>query len=215
MRAGILHPETDSGNLDPIFRLRHEVFKERLGWEVRSINGRETDDFDTAEAVYGAAYDGTGEIEGCFRLLPTTGRYMLKDTFGELLHGAPAPCDPRVLESSRFAVLPRQWRHNSRLALVEVTAELLVTQITYCLEQGVEKVVSVTDVRFERVLKAAGLICQRYGPPIRIGSTLAVAGWLDAHEETLRNVEAIRLGTLDKMAMPKPAAHRAPHVSAA
>ncbi len=183
----------DPSILDAIFRLRAEVFAERLGWDVVSHNGREMDDFDIPDAVYGAVFnDEDEEIEGCFRFLPTTGRYMLKNTFPELLHGRPAPHDPRVLESTRFAVLPRGWRHNQKLGLVDITAQLLIAQLEYCLARGIEKVVSVTDVRFERILRAAGLLCQRFGPPIRMGKMLVVAGWLEATVENLRSVEAAR-----------------------
>ena len=34
---------------------------------------------------------GPGTLRGCWRLLPTEGPYMLKDSFPELLHGAEAP----------------------------------------------------------------------------------------------------------------------------
>lgn len=183
----------DSSILDAIFRLRAEVFAERLGWDVVSYNGREMDDFDTHDAVYGAVYnDDDDEIEGCFRFLPTTGRYMLKDVFPELLYGSPAPNDPSILESTRFAVLPRGWRYNQKLALIDITAQLLIAQLKYCLAYGFKKVVSVTDVRFERILRGAGLLCQRYGPPIRMGKMLVVAGWLEATEENLHSVEAAR-----------------------
>lgn len=211
MSGQIIDPKscTDPAMLDAIFRLRHQVFKERLGWDVRSIDGRERDEFDTVDAVYGAVYDGDGEIEGCFRFLPTTGPYMLKDLFSDLLHGEPAPCDPNILESTRFAVLPREWRHNGRLAVVDVTAQLLITQLSYCLERGIEKVVSVTDVRFERILKGAGLLCERYGPPVRIGKMLAVAGWLRATEENLSNVETAHARIVE-MSLPPAAASEMP-----
>lgn len=184
---------SDPSILDSIFRLRAEVFEERLGWDVVSHNGREIDDYDTADAVYGAVYnDDDDEIEGCFRFLPTTGRYMLKDTFPELLHGQPAPNDPGILESTRFAVLPRGWRYNQKLSLIDITAQLLIAQLEYCLARGIEKVVSVTDVRFERILRGAGLLCRRFGPPIRMGKMLVVAGWLEATEENLRSVQVAR-----------------------
>ena len=181
----------DDARLGEMFKLRHGVFKERLGWDVQSRDGREFDEFDTADAVYGVVYDDDhGDIEGCFRLLPTTGLYMLGDVWPELLHGRPAPRDQQVLESSRFAVLPSAWHYNSKLALLKVTAELLALQLSYCLDNGICSVVSVTDVRFERVLRAAGLVCERFGPPLPIGNTRAVAGWLEATEENLAGVNA-------------------------
>ena len=35
-----------------MYRLRHEVFHERLGWEVTDDNGMEHDEFDRADPVY-------------------------------------------------------------------------------------------------------------------------------------------------------------------
>jgi len=193
MASQIIDPKTPGSALllDDIYKLRHTVFKERLGWEVESENGRERDQFDTADAIFGALHsEEDGALEGCFRLLPTTGPNMLADVFAELLHGQPAPRDPRVLESSRFAVLPSGWHHNSMRALLIVTAELLIAQLNYCMERGIQVVVSVTDVRFERILRKSGLQCERFGPPLRIGCTLAVAGWLKATQENLDSVEA-------------------------
>lgn len=181
----------DDARLGEMFKLRHGVFKERLGWDVQSRGGREFDEFDTADAKYGVVYDDHhGDIEGCFRLLPTSGPYILGDVWPELLHDRPAPRDQQVLESSRFAVLPNAWHYNSKLALLKVTAELLALQLSYCLDNGIRSVVSVTDVRFERVLRAAGLACERFGPPLSVGNTRAVAGWLEATEENLAGVSA-------------------------
>lgn len=189
-------------------RLRHEVFEKRLGWDVHSIQGIEFDDFDLPETVYGAVADDDGRLEGCFRLLPTTGRYMLKDVFPQLLHGAPAPMADDVLETSRFAVLPSAWRHNAKASLVLLTARLLAVQLTYCLERNVRTVLAATDLRFERLLGAAGLECRRFGPPLRVGKTHAVAGWMAPTEENLARVEATfaRLADQEEMAEALPIA---------
>lgn len=164
--------------LDRIYQLRSEVFADNLGWEVGTLCKREIDEFDTAEAVYGAVTDESSELEGCFRLLPTTGRYMLKDVFPQLLHGHPAPEEASVWESSRFAVLPSVLKGRGVAGLNEVTAHLLLQQIQFCLERDIHTVVSVTDLRFERVLRAAGLRSERFGPPLQVGITKAVAGWM-------------------------------------
>jgi acyl homoserine lactone synthase len=177
--------------IDRIYRLRYRVFKEHMGWEVESLCGREIDRFDTEDAVYGAVADESGNLQGCFRLLPTTGPYMLKEVFPELLHGQTAPEDTRVLESSRFAVLPEHVAGSFVAALYAATARLLALQITYCLERGVRTVVSVTDIRFERVLKGAGLRCERFGPPLGIGTTQGVAGFMHPTEENLASVKDV------------------------
>lgn len=168
----------DARLLDRIYQLRSEVFADNLGWEVGTLCRREIDEFDTPDSVYGAVTDEFGDLEGCFRLLPTTGRYMLKDVFASLLHGHPAPVDAGIWESSRFAVLPSVLKGRGVAGLNEVTAHLLLQQIQYCLEHDIHTVVSVTDLRFERVLRAAGLKSERYGPPLDMGVTRAVAGWM-------------------------------------
>lgn len=181
----------DGSLLDAVFRLRHTVFGERCQWDVQSLHGREIDQFDTAEAIYGVSVGRGGVLNGTYRLLPTTGPYMLRDIFPELLHGQPAPEDPGILESSRFAVLPPA-EFPTRAGILFVSADLLASQLRTCLEMGVHTVVSVTDVRFEKVLRQCGLGCERYGEPIRIGKSLAVAGWMRPTEEELRRVEARR-----------------------
>lgn len=182
----------NGGLLDAVFRLRHTVFGERCQWDVQSLHGREIDSFDTPEAIYGVSVGQHGILNGTYRLLPTTGPYMLRDIFPELLHGQPAPEDPRILESSRFAVLPPAEFASTRSGIFYVSADLLASQLRTCLELDVHTVVSVTDVRFEKVLRQCGLGCERYGDPIRIGKSLAVAGWMHPTEKELRRVEARR-----------------------
>jgi len=182
----------DARLLDRIYQLRAEVFAAHLGWDVATLCRREIDDFDTPAAVYGAVSAEYGdELEGCFRLLPTTGPYMLKDVFPQLLHGHPAPQDVRIMESSRFAVRPSVLKGRGIAGLNEVTAHLLILQIQYCLAHDIHTVVSVTDLRFERVLRSAGLGCDRYGPPLQVGVTKAVAGFMHPSPANLASVWAV------------------------
>lgn len=187
--------------VDRIYQLRHRVFRDALGWDVQCLHGREIDPFDTGAAVYGVVQDHA-QVEGCFRLLPTTGPYMLRDIFPQLLHGQSAPEDPHVWESSRFAVMPAPWRGGTLGGLIAVTGELLMAQIAWCLEHDVRRVVSVTDVAFERVLRSAGLRCERFGPPVQIGVTRAVAGWMEPREEQIAAIKRC----LDRLADAGPVA---------
>ena len=97
--------ETALTDLEAMFRLRYEVFHEKLGWEVQVTNGMERDHFDDLpDVTYIMGKGEGGTVDACWRLLPSTGPYMLKDTFPELLHGQPAPQAADVWELSRFAV---------------------------------------------------------------------------------------------------------------
>ena len=182
---------TMSRKLDGMFRLRHEVFKERLAWDVGSRAGKERDIFDDLDPVYIVCEDD-GDVLGSWRLLPTTGPYMLKDVFPELLHGIQAPTAPDVWEISRFTVSKRIIGNDSLGTINQVTNLLLEQLFTFAARRDIKRIVAVADVRFERILKRAGLLTQRFGPPLQIGVTKAISGYADVSE---LNVRRMQLGT--------------------
>ena len=112
--------------LDQMFQLRHRVFKERMEWDVNSRNGKERDVYDLLRPVYLLATDESGRVEGTWRLLPTTGPYMLRDTFAELLAGEAAPARADVWELSRFALAPAHPGDRRQARLAEVVGRSLV-----------------------------------------------------------------------------------------
>jgi acyl homoserine lactone synthase len=192
MLASIIEmPESGAANsqrLEGMFRLRHEVFKERLDWEVGSQSGRERDMFDDLDPVY-IVCEEQGEVLGSWRLLPTTKPYMLKDVFPELLYGMPAPEAPDVWEISRFAVSKRV-AGNESLGTVKTVTNLLLEQLfKFAAQRDIKRIVAVADVRFERILKRAGLLTHRYGPPMEIGVTRAVSGFADVSDLNLRRMQ--------------------------
>jgi acyl homoserine lactone synthase len=110
-RAALLH---ESELTLGMHRLRGRVFKDRLDWDVAVSNGLEIDEYDTFKPTYLLLLEQT-EVVGCVRLLPTTGRNMLADTFPVLLDGNAAPRAARIWESSRFALTPRVRRQQQRM----------------------------------------------------------------------------------------------------
>jgi len=174
--------------LDSMFRLRHEVFGERLAWDVGSTAGRERDLFDELDPVY-IVCEQDGEVLGSWRLLPTTGPYMLKDVFPQLLHGTPPPIATDVWEISRFAVSKRVAGNGSLGTIRAVTQMLLEQLFTFAARRRISRIVAVTEVRFERVLGRAGLLTERFGPPLRIGKTMAVSGFADVSDLNLRRMQ--------------------------
>ena len=61
-----------------MFRQRHKVFKERLKWQVPSVDGLEFDEYDHPETLYLLCHDDAGRQIGSARILPTTGPYSSK-----------------------------------------------------------------------------------------------------------------------------------------
>lgn len=184
-----------SAQLEGMFRLRHEVFKERLDWEVGSQAGKERDMFDDLDPVY-IVCEHQGEVLGSWRLLQTTRPYMLKDVFPELLYGQAAPEAPDVWEISRFAVSKRVATNESLGTINTVTNLLLEQLFTFAARRQISRIVAVADVRFERILKRAGLLTQRFGPPMQIGVTRAISGYADVSD---LNVRRMRLGTREAL----------------
>jgi len=190
------HPELDMPSIKGMYELRHAVFHDRLGWDVTSDNGMEYDIFDQANPTYVLVKDKyKGDIKGCWRLLPSTGPYMLKDTFPQLLHGQAAPQKETIWELSRFA-LARSSHEVPVFGLGEISVWMLQTVVQFALQNNIERYITVTTVAIERLMNKLGLNIHRFGPPIRIGNVMTVACWFYID----RHTEAVALGQIPRTA---------------
>jgi acyl homoserine lactone synthase len=164
--------------------LRSRVFKERLAWEVEVAAGMEVDSFDALRPTYLLLRGPTGSVSGCVRLLPSVGPNMLRDTFPILLDGQMAPSAPDVWESSRFA-LEQAHIDQGAQAVARPTYQLFAGMVEFGLCRKLSSIVTVTDVRMERILRRAHWPLKRIGPPRPIGKTKAVAGHLEISDAAL------------------------------
>jgi acyl homoserine lactone synthase len=174
-----------------MFELRHEVFYDKLGWEVNSLDGLEIDIFDTKQdPVYVVSQGYDGEVYGCGRILPTTGTYMLGEVFPELLRGEKLPHSPFVWELSRLAVSPALGvgRENPQASMCACTFDLLCRGFRFGEENGIQQYVFVTSVAMERMLQRAGLKMTRFGDgkAVKFGKVLSVACRMDISVENRR-----------------------------
>ena len=154
-----------------MYRLRYLVFRERLKWQVDTVGELELDQFDLCDPVYVIAKQAH-QVQGCWRLLPTTGPYMLKDTFPALLHGRAAPGDEQTWELSRFAVRRGPARAfgfgSTPMAMMQQT-------LAYAQAHGIARYVTVTTPALERLLKHLNIRYERFGPALQMGIERAVA----------------------------------------
>jgi N-acyl-L-homoserine lactone synthetase len=114
----------------------------------------------------------------------------LRDTFPVLLDRAPAPISPAIWESSRFALDLPPDAPKATHGLASATYELFAGMIEFGLSRHLTEIVTVTDARMERILRRAGWSLRRIGKPRALGSTLAVAGYLDVSIESLARIRA-------------------------
>lgn len=171
--------------LDSMYRLRREVFHDRLQWAVRVENGREHDWFDLIGPQYVVAHDGASTALGCCRLLPTLGPNMLRDVFPYLLDGAAIPTSQTTWEISRFAMDSRLT--DSRYGFGSIPKELVVHTLRFAYAHGISSLVGVTTVSIERLLLHMGLQIERLGTIRRIGNAKSLA----FRAQVLENLQAL------------------------
>ncbi|MEP6722089.1 MAG: acyl-homoserine-lactone synthase [Variovorax sp.] len=174
-----------AGLLFDMARYRHAVFVERLGWQLQPTGRLELDQFDRRDTVYVLAVNAAGKLVGMTRLLPTARPYLLADVFPQLLGGAPLPRSPQVWELSRFAALdPEATASRAQLTFVSPLAlDILSVAMSVAADEGATRLISVSPVGVERILRHAGLVNERAGPPIRIEGRPLVACWIKVQRD--------------------------------
>ncbi len=193
---------------DAMFRLRAEVFSERLGWDVRVADGKEIDDFDRqANPLYLLSVDDHGRLKGSLRLLPTTGPNMLRDVFHELLPEGERIESPLIWESTRFCVTKAAGAEITTRRLNRTTGELLAGIVEIGQMAGLLSVVSVYDAIMKRVLATAGCPADIVGVPKRIGKAMTYAGLFAIDDEMLGRIR--EASGIEGSVLSRPEAERA------
>jgi len=180
--------ERNVSNLYDMHRIRKAVFKDRLGWDVTVTGELEVDEYDALGPSYLLSMDRYDNLNGCVRLLPTTGPNMLRDIFPSFVTKGAVPRGEGVWEASRFAANGNSTAAEAGLS--QTTYDLLIGVLEFGLSNGISTIACVVDVRMERVLRRAGWQIERLGPARRIGNTIAMAGQLEVSAPILRQLEA-------------------------
>lgn len=159
---------------------RHSVFVEALGWELPANGRLERDQFDRDDTIYVIARGAEGEVCGCARLLPTTQAYLLSDVFPELMNGFPLPHDRHVWELSRFSTMPVGDSHAvSREEARARFCDLFAGVVEVASAHGAARLITVTALGVERILRGIGIHAHRAGPPKIIDSKPTLAMWIE------------------------------------
>jgi N-acyl-L-homoserine lactone synthetase len=174
--------------VNQVFKLRHETFIDRLDWEITSTQGMERDQFDDLDAFHIAVKTAGDEVVGCWRALPTTDDYMLKNIFPELLQGEAAPELDDVWEISRFAVR-KGSSESSRGYMSTTTIDLVKSFHEFAVQKGIKSYVTVTTVACERMLRQLGVNLRRMGEgkALQVGKERSVALWINVDSRLMIN----------------------------
>lgn len=130
-----------------MFQDRADQFKTRLGWEVHvDDNGYERDEYDDLNPLYVIWEEPDGSHGGSMRFLPTTGRTMVNEHFGDLISGPIK--SPLIWECTRFCLTRGAGGH--------VAAALMLGGGEIMQNFGVEHFVGVFDARMVRIYRMIG-----------------------------------------------------------
>lgn len=159
---------------------RHSVFVDVLGWQLPVEGQLERDQFDRDDTLYVVARDAEGEVCGCARLLPTKKAYLLDDIFPELLNGLPAPHSEKVWELSRFSTMP--VGRSPPVSREEARARfcsLFAAVVEIATAHGAARLITLTALGVERILRSVGIHAHRVGPPRLIDGKACLAMWIE------------------------------------
>jgi N-acyl amino acid synthase of PEP-CTERM/exosortase system len=190
-------PALDDDLRRTVFRIRHAVYCEELGYESVRADGLESDSFDRQSAHCLLQSVSTGEYVGCVRLV-----LAVPDNRGTLLpfehHCAdtldrsivdPSVLDrARIAEVSRLAVIARyRRRHGEQAVPVDIAerdfgtperprfpyiaAGLYLGMIAQARHHGVETLFMLTERRLAKQLARLGVDARKIGAPIEYRGT--------------------------------------------
>lgn len=163
-------------------RYRHKVFVEKLGWAALTAGNSDADQYDRADTLYVIGRNEAADVVACARLLPTTRPYLLSGVFPQLMHGLPTPVSAEVWELSRFAAIDFNTGPCRCGRLGQFSSPKAVSLLRACMdsaaERGATRLISVSPLGVERLLKAVGISSCRAGPPMLVNGQLVFACWI-------------------------------------
>lgn len=151
--------------LTQAYRLRHRVFAETLQWVPPTDDGQEMDMYDLWGVTVGLFHDD-GTLLGMARLLPSSGKFMLENEFGDLLSSEHTiRKEPDTAEITRLAVNPdiRDSKLSSRVML-----GILKGIYQWAVENEIRYYYLEVEHRFLRALRMLGFPCEPIGPVVKL-----------------------------------------------
>jgi acyl homoserine lactone synthase len=115
---------------------------------------------------------------------------------------------PIVWESTRFCVDSERAAQRGTNGLTEITGALLSSLIEIGVLAGLSHIVTVIDVRMERILRRAGCPIERLGLPVDYGGTMTLAILMECSDSAIAEIQEknglsqrqISISTFDRLA---------------
>lgn len=169
---------TEQEELRASYRLRHQVFAERLQWVPRSSDGLEVDSYDAFASSVGL-FDEEHRLRGIFRIVSPPYPFMLESEFRPcLLPDYEIRKEPDTAEITRLALDPALSDKGLSIRLMQV---LYKGVYQWSLQNEIRFLYMVVEKRFLRVLRGMGFTCNPMSPAVALppAEVLSVAAVLD------------------------------------
>ncbi len=179
-REGDLLIKTLSGEEDlrAAYRLRHQVFADRLRWVERSHEEYEVDSYDAFATSVGI-FDGAHHLVGVFRMINSEFPFMLESEFRAcLLPHCKIRKASDTVEITRLAIDPTQTDKGLSTRLMQV---LFKAVYQWSLHNDIRYLYMVVEKRFLRGLRGMGFPCEAVSPAVALppAEALSIAAVLD------------------------------------
>jgi acyl homoserine lactone synthase len=174
--------------MDEMFRLRAVVFRDRLGWDVQVVDGKERDQYDDAEPVYIIYSDEEArEVKGCLRLLPTTGPTLLADVFSDTMPDGVHLSAPTIWECTRFCINEKFIEGKPSEGVLFTSMVMLEALGTVAINAGIESIIGNIDPAMLRLYRRIGCEVEILGSTFRFGRPIYL-GLSPVSERLLRKI---------------------------
>lgn len=178
--------------LQDLYVSRKKIFIDRLSWNLKNDGLKEIDQFDHDQCHYLASVYNN-EVIGGVRLTPSTAPNLTFDIFKDILK-LPRSIErcPYLLESSRFGIEKTRELPVTN-GLRQKTMELFEGMLKFALDYKYKKIITVTDIRIERILKLSNWPLERLTEVKEVGNTYSIIGLLDVCMDTYTKMREKRI----------------------
>ncbi|MBL0371355.1 GNAT family N-acetyltransferase [Rhizobium sp. KVB221] len=168
--------------MEQVWRFRHRQFVERLGWkELRSDDGRETDRFDTDDAVHLIA-TLDDKVIGYTRLLRTSGPHLLSDVYPEIMQGQAWPRSRDVYEWTRCI----SDDSAGKIGNVQASHMLITGVLEFCLLSSIKGLIVETHPKLVTWMLETGYQVETLNAPQIINGVPVVPVFIPATASALQ-----------------------------
>ncbi|MBX3303543.1 MAG: GNAT family N-acetyltransferase [Nitrospira sp.] len=168
-------------DLTKAYRLRHQVFAERLKWVPERADRFESDVYDTWSTSIGV-FAGQSTLLGLVRMTQAPVPFMLESEFSACLVGRHrVRKEVDTAEITRLAVDPAIKDRGLSASLMKT---IFKGMYQWCLLHDVRYTYMVVEHRFLKVVQRMGWPCRPIGEPVALppAEVLSIGGLLDLDE---------------------------------